>query len=210
MPTIRFVPAGMLTLRASVVPLEETYEWRRSSAARVDGRPSEWLLSTLDDPLFREAIVVASRDLPGRLIALREEILGAPGGSINRDAQRALQSWARYAMRAIGRPTPYGLFAGVALCGIGDEDSLYLSTQHCRCVQLDAWVLDRLVNEIARDLRTCLSYVPNSTLYTCGGQWRFTERLLTATGRVTYDLAAVVSEHSNAATTERLKSGHRG
>jgi hypothetical protein len=68
-----------------------------------------WLVKAWADPVLREAVACASPSL-----ALRADRIAADPGVPARRVLSAATALARYQLRAAGRPTPFGLFAGVA------------------------------------------------------------------------------------------------
>src|SRR5262252_9488781 len=82
---------------------------RRIARARVE--------AILARPEVREALFLATPDLLARL---EEDGLGKPGG-------RAELALARYVFRMCGRPTPFGLFAGLTVGSAGSETVIDLA-----------------------------------------------------------------------------------
>lgn len=106
--------APVVHVRCSVRPLSDRPK------TRLDDRRSEaerlW-----SDPLLREAVWLASPILAEQADALVE------GKELRKkDLRKLHQSLNRYAIRISSRPTPFGLFAGVAVAGFG-PGSLTLS-----------------------------------------------------------------------------------
>ncbi|WP_243303670.1 lantibiotic dehydratase [Geothrix oryzisoli] len=137
----------------------------------------------------REAIALASPDLASRLGAWREGALEPPAA---RGVERALL---KYLSRMSHRATPFGLFAAVSTGAWGAASRLSVGPWlACRkAVRLDWGVLETLVGHLEQEprVRTLLRYRPNSSLYACGGWYRYLEhRDHPGTGR-TYHLEAV-------------------
>ncbi|MEU0938788.1 lantibiotic dehydratase [Embleya sp. NPDC005971] len=84
------------------------------------------------DPLFREAVQVASGSLAAALDRLDA---GADLGP-KRLTGTAL-SVTRYALRMTGRPTPFGLFAGVATAHLGPTARVRVQGPDAKAVRLD-------------------------------------------------------------------------
>jgi hypothetical protein len=117
---------GVLLLRAAARPLDSAL------APWPDPADSEqlraWLVKAWQDPVLREAVASASPPL-----ALRANRVGAGQGVPARQVRSAAVALARYQLRAAGRPTPFGLFAGVAearLGGPASEAGRLLSAAH--------------------------------------------------------------------------------
>ena len=91
-------------------------------------------------PETREALFLASPDLVGRF-----EQVGAP-----EDGSRVQLALARYVFRMCGRPTPFGLFAGLTLGTVGAETCLEFSprSSYTRHARLDNDYLFGLVDRL--------------------------------------------------------------
>jgi class I lanthipeptide synthase len=97
---------GVALLRAAAAPLPaEPGPWPDLADVRAC---RSWLDLRWSRP-DAEAIGQASPALAGRVAAIRSDF-----GSRSKDVRRATLATARYLLRAAGRPTPFGLFAGVA------------------------------------------------------------------------------------------------
>lgn len=137
-PTYR--PAGFFLLRAPVLPFDDFVTLTAAGASY------QVLLELAARPLVRQAVMVASPSLGERVAKLTAHPAdvspavaagdGATGDGATRDGarrdkktDRALSSLLRYAVRMSTRPTPYGLFAGVALGTFGDRADLTLADE---------------------------------------------------------------------------------
>ncbi|MEU2181881.1 lantibiotic dehydratase, partial [Streptomyces thermolilacinus] len=98
--------------------------------------------ATTAPPLFREALHVASGSLADALDRLDAGADPAP-----KRLRRTALAVSRYALRAETRPTPFGLFAGVAPARAGDTAKVGLSGPGRKAVRLDAAWLTRRVTE---------------------------------------------------------------
>ncbi|MEU1376910.1 lantibiotic dehydratase [Streptomyces triculaminicus] len=159
--------------------------WSGTSSAThstEDGeeRPEDWphvLAGRLwSDACLREAVRISSPALAGsvdRLVAGR--ITGAAR------SRRVALALTRYAVRAAGRPTPFGLLAGVCAARFGDAAGVRIGEDHRRSVQPDgAWLaafLSRLEQDA--DILRCLQLVVNDQCHIRGN------RLVLPTGRQT-------------------------
>ncbi|MBB6037673.1 lantibiotic dehydratase [Phytomonospora endophytica] len=103
----------------------------------------DWLEKVLDLPGFAEALYEASPVLAGRVDAIRNAAEVSP-----KNAQGAVLSVLRYLLRASGRATPFGLFAGVAPARVAQAGHALIGTRHQPRARLQAaWlsaVIDRL------------------------------------------------------------------
>ncbi|WP_250564286.1 lantibiotic dehydratase [Sphaerisporangium fuscum] len=93
------------------------------------------------DPLLREAIRVASGSLSGFL----DKFADGTAGNSEKKLLRAAISATRYRLRMGGRPTPFGLFAGVAAARFGPEARAEVRGPGEKSVRLDGdWLLGRV------------------------------------------------------------------
>ncbi|AEY93192.1 Lantibiotic dehydratase domain protein [Streptomyces hygroscopicus subsp. jinggangensis 5008] len=108
---------------------------------------SDWLRDVCRHRVFADAIRQASGDLAARL---NDICSGRPVHP--RQIRRAYLATVSYVLRATGRPTPFGLFAGVAAAGIGREP-------HVRWGDADRAVI-RADTEWLDDVCTRLESIP--------------------------------------------------
>lgn len=104
-PLYRHVDVALL--RAAAVPLTDTLD--RWPDLTDTGRCRHWLEQMWSQPDLADAVRQASPSLGEGVDALRA---GHTVG--DKQIRSATLSTARYLLRSIGRPTPFGLFAGVA------------------------------------------------------------------------------------------------
>src|SRR6266545_2776588 len=122
----------------------------RAAAVTADDIPTQWPDLTdaescrawLQDVWTRfglvEAIHLASSDL-----AARVEVICVDGCSVDRSVRRATMSTMRYLLRAIGRHTPFGLFAGATPVSIGSDVDVRWGDDHQPVLRVDTqWLLD--------------------------------------------------------------------
>jgi thiopeptide-type bacteriocin biosynthesis protein len=160
--------ADVLLIRATTCP-----DWLTFPAdPHLDGAPeevlaraSEWLQQVWRIDAFRRAVEVAS---PVLSVAVREAAAGRLTDA--RQARRLVHSVASYLLRWQGRPTPFGLFAGVAAARIGGDPKARWGSDHRIVVRPDAeWtgaVVDRL--EHFPDLLPRLPVVANDCAFPRG------------------------------------------
>lgn len=158
-PLFRAGTTGML--RMAVLPGD------RAAATHVDLDPdvpdypdrlASYLRDVTKDPLLMEAITVSSDQLAGTLDRLRS------GEPVSRSKlQRAAFAVTRYLLRMSGRPTPFGLFAGVGVTSFGDTTSVRLGEDHVKGVRPDSAWLTSLVSEWERspEIQPTLRVVAN-------------------------------------------------
>ncbi|MGI5292079.1 lantibiotic dehydratase [Nonomuraea polychroma] len=141
----RFAVTGAALLRVPAAPVA------RAARVRADADGEEgmaFLEEALRDPLLREALEVSSDSLAGTLSRIED---GRPVEAAKR--RRAVMATARYLLRMAGRPTPFGLLAGVALADFGDTAKIRLGRAHAKGVRPDAGWLATLLAGWERDPR---------------------------------------------------------
>ncbi|MDT0445710.1 lantibiotic dehydratase [Streptomyces johnsoniae] len=133
-PLYRHTRAAVL--RAASVPLTSDPDiWPEPSDP---GAVRAWLERVWSDPQTAEAVRLASPTLAHRIDTARA------GGELSaRQLRRVTLSTARYLLRATGRPTPFGLFAGVAPVTVGDTAWTSFAGSHRGTAGADAqWLAD--------------------------------------------------------------------
>ncbi|QKV90431.1 lantibiotic dehydratase [Streptomyces sp. NA02950] len=134
-PLYQHTPTALL--RAASAPLTQAPAiWPDPSDSRA---VRAWLVRTWTDPDTAEAIRVASPALADRLDAT----MRTSGELTAKQLRRLAQSTARYLLRATGRPTPFGLFAGIAPVTVADTTQVAFTDRHCSTAHVDAqWLAD--------------------------------------------------------------------
>lgn len=132
----RYTPQDCLFVRMATMP-------------RAGGPPlgdsAEQVREAASHPLFREALQVASGSLTESL-----DRLDAGAGLDGKRLRRTALALSRYALRAQTRPTPFGLFAGVAPARAQDTTRVVLSGPGHKAVRLDAaWLTRRVTRWLA-------------------------------------------------------------
>ena len=136
------------------------------AASAADGAGKRTSDSSLlpEDPRVRVAIDVASADLAAALARIPPD---------DRKAGRVRGKLLRYLIRMSTRPTPYGLFAGVALVEWGTTTSLALASEDPRTrTRPDMGWLTDLVATLEEDpeIRQGLRLTANSAVMLRGGR----------------------------------------
>src|SRR6266545_633706 len=128
--------AGVALLRSAVHAMTETPAWWPDPA---DPRSCRlWLEQAWSRPAFAEAIRQASPTLTHRIEAI---CAGQPVEP--KQVSRATVAAAGYLLRALGRPTPFGLFAGVAPVTLGRTVDVRRGAAHRPVVRVDTqWLAD--------------------------------------------------------------------
>jgi thiopeptide-type bacteriocin biosynthesis protein len=127
-----------------------------------------WLVKAWEDPVLREAVAYASPSL-----ALRADRIAAGRGVPARQVRSAAVALARYQLRAAGRPTPFGLFAGVAGARFGGPASARFGEAHLAAARCDAaWLLSVIERcEACPQLADRLTVVFSSLAVLHAGKW---------------------------------------
>ena len=204
-----FVPAGFFVLRKPLLSFNEFLTWGGPSTNSSSEESCTQLRKRLEaltaDPITREAIFIACPDLIGWIESWKSN----PETKRGRNTERAL---VRYFTRMTGRPTPFGLFAGISVGRIGKETSLDTDgpAEYRRHTRLDFDYLQKLSDEISRDpnVKKHLTYYPNSSLYRAGGRVRYLESQRDEHGH-SYQLIAIEETDYLAATLEAATKGKK-
>jgi thiopeptide-type bacteriocin biosynthesis protein len=212
----KFEREEFFVLRTPLLPFSEFERWGEGlEAPRSEGDRLEMALHEdrqclrqrlrrwVEDPVVREAILVASPDLEESIPVWVDQ----PDGDRGRRIERAL---ARYFTRMSTRATPFGLFAGNSMGRASDQTRLLLSgrTADRQHVRLDMDYLYALAKALSRDplLRRNLILEPNSSLYRAAGRIRYVESRLEGRNR-THHLVAIVPTAHLESTLARAAEG---
>ena len=127
-----------------------------------------WLVKAWEDPLLREAVACASPSL-----ALRADRIAADPDVAARQVLSAAVALGRYLLRAAGRPTPFGLFAGVAGARFGGSASVRFGESPRAAARCDAgWLLSVIERcEACAPLADRLTVVFSSLAVLSAGKW---------------------------------------
>jgi lantibiotic biosynthesis protein len=212
-------PSGFFVLRTPLLPAETISDWSGApEAADVEDlagaedaiagdrlRLRARLAEILADPVFREAVFLASPSLEAAIESWRTNPESERG-------QRAESSLVAYLMRAAARPTPFGLFAGWTTGRIGNDTQLRLAgrdglRRHTRLDMDYLWTLSKALTADPA-LRADLCYRPNSSCYEAGGRLLYAETREHGDVR-SYHLVAATSTPYLAETLERARDGER-
>ena len=123
-----YAPLAFVMVRAPLLPVQ----------AYIDLSDEERQSALLADPHVRRALAVGSISLIGAMERFQRSALS------RRDAERMRAKLLRYQIRMSTRPTPFGLFAGVALCSWGAMTDIRIkSTSALTRTRPDmAWLMD--------------------------------------------------------------------
>jgi thiopeptide-type bacteriocin biosynthesis protein len=173
------------------------------AVARDRDRLRARLRATFARPEVREALFLASPELAGVFHFWLEE----PASARGRGIERAL---VRYLARMAGRPTPFGLFAGLSVGKVAESTRLTVAGRdsYRRASRLDLGYLFALVDRLAREpaIRKRLTYFPNSSIYRVGRHLRYVEARLEGR-RLVHELVAVEATEYVEATLAHAHGG---
>ncbi|WP_258177145.1 lantibiotic dehydratase [Streptomyces solincola] len=121
-----------------------------------------WVRGIWRDPGIAQALRHASPALAAEVEALEGARSPSP-----REVRRVGLSVARYLLRALHRPTPFGLFAGVTTAAFGAEPRARWGQNHAVVARAGAEWVARLIEQLERsgELLPLLSVVVNNTTY---------------------------------------------
>ncbi|MEA2570282.1 MAG: lantibiotic biosynthesis protein [Acidobacteriota bacterium] len=213
-----FGASGLVVMRTPLLPRETLDAWtdglRAASAddttledALTQDRTllRERLQALLSRPEVADAIFLASPDIMESIGAWRREPDSKKG-------RRTEQGLVRYFLRMVTRSTPFGLFSGCTPGRIGEQTRLALTERNAyrRHSRLDMDYLHALCEHLARipEIRSDLTFRPNSTLYETAGRLRFAESRVAGRQR-TYHLVAFDAFDALRDTLQRARGGAR-
>ncbi|GAA4010038.1 lantibiotic dehydratase [Allokutzneria multivorans] len=147
---------------------EDGAEWPDLTAADGPGRVPgwrAWLRRRWSQPEFAAAVTTASPDLARRVVA----VCAGEEQRVKR-VRSAVISVLRYQLRATGRATPFGRFAGVAPAHFDTQAQVRLGGEHHRVHRADAVFIHRLLAELhaCPELVARLPVVANGTAFVRG------------------------------------------
>ncbi|WP_159046335.1 lantibiotic dehydratase [Streptomyces sp. MMG1121] len=142
--TTNYVAASTAMVRAPLLSVRSY-----SAAFAPQTETTKGLRTAFEDPAFREAVWFASPSLAQDA----EKFFQSPSAFSTKQQRRIVTALARYVVRSTTRPTPFGMFSGVAPVGWGPELDIELGnpTEHHRPVRLDYGEVLKLVHGLERD-----------------------------------------------------------
>ncbi|MFE9613720.1 lantibiotic dehydratase [Streptomyces sp. NPDC006012] len=156
---------GTVLLRAAATALTSLPGWwPEPTDTDACGR---WLKQVWADTRFADAVRQASGDLATRVDAICSGQQVRP-----KQVRRVAMATVRYVLRAAGRPTPFGLFAGVAPVSVGSTPNARWGDAHRAVARVDTeWLDDVIVRlEACPDLLERLDVVLNNLAAHRGGR----------------------------------------
>lgn len=175
-------PAGWFVARVPLLPFDELDRWRAGGLDAILRRPE-----------VREAVFLAS-----------------PRVAASMDAVPPPAALLRYLLRAIGRATPFGLFATTTHGTIGDRTRLPVPSVAAveRRTRLDAGYVHALSQRLG-GAQDAVRFRPNDTLYRLGDELRYAEERSGEAGRREHQLVAAAATPPLMAVLERASGGAR-
>ncbi len=180
-----YEPAGFYMLRAPALPApiflhitaaaldgQEGREERTGSLSARLGEARrysyETLKSLLSDPIIEQALTVASADIFEGVARIQRE------NTSPRRLERAYAGILRYLVRMSTRPTPFGLFSGVAVGTLGEKTLAHSgipAIERIRTRPDMSWLLS-IIEKLEEDriLLPQLHVLANRTVYLAGGR----------------------------------------
>ena len=136
--TLYYRHGGAALLRAAVASIENGPGWWPD--LDVPEACQEWLRMVWSRPEFADGVLQSSTGLARRV----EELLSGQRPNLSeRELRRACTSVMHYALRATGRPTPFGLFAGTAPITLGGAAAVRWGDAHQPMARVDTqWLAD--------------------------------------------------------------------
>jgi thiopeptide-type bacteriocin biosynthesis protein len=174
------------------------------SCVAADRRRSrERLRALVSRADVREAIFLASRSLEKSL----DKWLSDPESERGQKTERSL---IRYLARMAGRPTPFGLFAGITLGAIGERTLIELEpvTSYRRRSRFDMQYLYALSECLSQlpEVRVSLRYRVNSSLYRVGNLVRYAQAVRNG-GMRSFSLVGIEDSEHLQRVLEKARDG---
>ncbi|MFJ8173642.1 lantibiotic dehydratase [Streptomyces sp. NPDC094473] len=163
--TSLYAHKGTALLRAAAAPRSQLPDWW------PDPTDSDECLKWLDHVWSRHDFARPIRQANPELARSVDAMRGGrtvPGKKL----RRAALSTARYLLRATGRPTPFGLFAGIAPAALGSRTEVRWGSGHRAVARLDTMWLSSIIDglENCQELLERLDVVLNSLAARRGGR----------------------------------------
>jgi thiopeptide-type bacteriocin biosynthesis protein len=216
--------SGFWVLRTPLLPLDEFLSWGDGLETRGHweaGAPAETLERSWasDVRLLRDrlkTIVERPEILQALYVASPSLRLGIEHWQRDPDSKKGLQaerSIVRYFARMSARSTPFGLFSGLSVGSVGEEDeptALVLAprSQYRSSSRLDFDYLFALTTALRSDpaLTLEMRYWTNSSLRRIAGAWHYTEARLAGANR-SHHLVKLEDDVHLSAAIARAESG---
>ncbi|WP_233606742.1 lantibiotic dehydratase [Micromonospora sp. Llam0] len=134
-------------VRAAVCPPDQLRQgWPDLTGPEGVASWRPWLRQVFAVPQFAAAVEHASP-----VLAERARVICDGHATSERQARRVVMSVLRYLLRARGRATPFGLFAGVAVTRLASTTTVRLGTEHRAIARAGARWLAEVIDELEAD-----------------------------------------------------------
>lgn len=134
----------------------------------------EILKEFIENDIIQESIFLASPNLYDEL-----KNLNLSNSPLSKKETKLLNSFFKYIIRLSTRCTPFGLFAGVSIGSFNQKTNIKIDEiqNHKRSSHLDSTVISQIINSLIKqeNLNNKAHFIPNSTLYKIGNQYRYIE-----------------------------------
>ncbi|WP_163511175.1 lantibiotic dehydratase [Fodinicola acaciae] len=146
-PNGHYRHTGVALARVAVWPVLDSATWWPQ--ADDTDECVTWLRKTWADNEMAEAIQHASPSLAAAVRSLLNAHVPGDADPLGaKRIRRATEATARYVLRATGRPTPFGLFAGVATAEIGGTAQSWWGSEHRAFARVDTEWLSDVVDQL--------------------------------------------------------------
>lgn len=166
----------------------------------------EKLFETIGDSHVKNAIALATPELLSQI----EKYNQNPEKFTVEKGKHLEQSLLKYIARMCSRSTPFGLFAGCTTGTLGKETKIELASKDCYSThnQFDMQFWIALLQTLAKDeeIKSQLRYFPNTSLYSVGSFYRYTEYTYTNKKRE-HSIAAIRKNESVTRILEKAQQG---
>ncbi|MER7579580.1 lantibiotic dehydratase [Kitasatospora sp. NPDC097691] len=146
-PTISYRAADLALVRAVAHPSLPVPSWPAldDDSPAAAHQQAQWLRTVWADARLGQALEVAGPALADRVA----QLIAEPNPD-SREVLRAATSTARYLVRAAGRPTPFGYFAGVQAAWFGPACDTRWGDRHRVVTRVSASRLARAIGQLER------------------------------------------------------------
>jgi lantibiotic biosynthesis protein len=162
------------------------------------------LIKAFKEPILREALYTASKDMYNELLSLER---GEHKDKGKKD--KILIGLYKYYTRLCTRPTPFGLFAGLNIGDFGAKTDIVLGNRISLNLRLDMDLVCELYYILNKQtsLYKWLTFYPNNSLYKVRGQWRYVEYQFKDNAQRYHNLVSVDDNEALSVIIEASKSG---
>ncbi|MES2006389.1 MAG: lantibiotic dehydratase [Bacteroidota bacterium] len=180
---MKIIPSDFFLIRTPSFPIKRLMEFNNNVRTKEDR--SIFFKELMADPFFSEALFIASPDLYSSAMLWVENI-----SANTKETEKIITSLYKYFARMCARATPYGLFAGCATGVYGDSTNIELTGNNVslKKVRLDMNYVGEIVEFLLSfpQVRAHSLFLLNTSLYTVGDKFRYTEYRVINKARMYY------------------------